>query len=102
MLICVNEYGMKVNLLVSWKSDVDNSSVLTESLTNNVLIGIEGKVTEEEGVGRWVLGITELSSAVVSTLSWCGGITGSGEVNVGLTTINESTLLGSKSGSSIT
>lgn len=81
-------------LLVGWESNVDDGSVLTESLTNGVLVSIERKVTEEESVGRRVLGISKGSSTVVGALFWCSVVAGGREVNVGLTTVNESTLLG--------
>merc|ERR1712098_289001 len=45
------------SLHISWKSDVDDSSVLAESLTDSVLISIEGQVAQEESVGGRVLGV---------------------------------------------
>ena len=69
----------------------------TESLTKSVLVNLEGDVTDEKGVRLWVLGVTVLLGTLVGTLTWSGGVTRSREVNVGLTTIDESTLLSLKS-----
>jgi hypothetical protein len=66
----------------------------TESLAEHVLVGLERDVTDEKGVGLWVLGVTVGLGAGVGAVLWCGVVTGSGEVNVGLATIDESTLLG--------
>jgi hypothetical protein len=66
----------------------------TESLAEHVLVGLERDVADEKGVGLWVLGITVGLGAGVGAVLWCGVVTGSGEVNIGLATIDESTLLG--------
>merc|ERR1712098_1006388 len=87
------------SLHISWKSDVDDSSVLTESLTDSVLISIEGQVAQEESVGGRVLGVAICLSTALSAVSWWCIRTRSGEVNIGLATINHATLLGLKSGS---
>lgn len=71
----------------------------TESVADSALISLEGQVTNEEGIGRRVLLVTECSSAVLGAIPGCSVVTGSGEVDVGLTTIDESTFLGSESSS---
>mgnify|MGYP001596329099 FL=1 len=68
--------------------------MLAESLAEHVLVGLEGDVADEKGVGLWVLGITVGLGASVGAVLWCGVVTGSREVNVGLATVDESTLLG--------
>jgi len=73
----------------------------TKSLTEHILVSLEGNVADEESVRLWVLRVTERLSTLIGTLLWCGVVTGSREVNVGLTTVNESTLLGLESGSGI-
>jgi hypothetical protein len=88
---------MGQDLHVSWESDVSNGAVGTEGLTKSVLVNLEGDVTDEEGVGLWVLGVTVLLGTLGGTLTWSGVVTRSGEVNVGLTTVDESTLLGLES-----
>jgi hypothetical protein len=75
--------------------------VSTESLTNSVLVSIKGKVAKEEGVRRRVLVVAILLSTALSTFLWCGIVTGSGEVDIGFTAINECTLLGLESCGSI-
>jgi len=79
------------------KSDIDNSAMGTEGLTNSILVSIEGKVAKEEGIRRRVLIVAILLSTALSTLPWCGIVTWSRKVNIGLTTINERTLLGLES-----
>lgn len=68
----------------------------TESLAEHILVGLEGNVADEEGVGLWVLLVTVGLGAGVGTLSWSSVVAWGGEVDVGLTTIDQSTLLGSK------
>ncbi len=62
---------MKDNLHISWESNVDDGSMLSESLTDHVLINIKGQVTAEESVRRWVGRVTELGSSGLSTVLWC-------------------------------
>jgi hypothetical protein len=90
----------KENSLVCWKSDVDYSAVLAERLANNIFGGLKREIANEEGISRGVLGVTILLSSALCAVLWCGLVTRSGEVDIGLTTINERTLLGSESGSS--
>jgi hypothetical protein len=71
--------------------------VLAESLAEDVLVGLEGDVTDEKGVGLWVLGVTELGSTLGGALPWRSVVTWSREVDVGLAAIDQSTLLGGKS-----
>jgi len=89
------------DLLISWESNIDNSSMLAEGLTNHVLVSTEGKVTKEEGIGRRVLGVAEGLSTVVGAFTRSVVVTRGGEVDVGLTTIDQRSLLGLESSGGI-
>lgn len=89
----VSETLWCTGLHISWQSDVGNGTVSTESLTKSVLVSLEGDVANEQSIRLWILGITELLSTLVGLLTWCGVVTGGGEVNIGLATINKSSLL---------
>lgn len=85
---------------ISWESDINDSSMLAESLANSVLINIEGQVTQEESVGRRVGGVAKGCSTTLGTLSGRIIGAGSGEVDVGLATVDQSAFLGLESSSS--
>lgn len=92
---------MEGNVHVSWKSDIDDSAVSTESLADDILVGLERDVTNEESVGLWVLLVTVGLGASVGAVLWCSVVAWGREVNVGLTSIDKSTLLGGQSLSGI-
>lgn len=73
----------------------------TEGLTNHVLISTERKVTKEQGIRRRVGGVAELSSTVVGTLLWGIVVTRGGEVDIGLTSIDQCALLGLESSGAV-
>lgn len=89
------------NSHIGWKSDVLDLAVGTESLAEHILIGLERNVADEKGVGFGVLGVTVGLGAGIGTLLWRGVVTWCREVDIGLTTINQCTLLGLESGSGV-
>ena len=89
------------NLLVGWKSDINDSSMLSESFANHILVGSERKVTEEERI-RWrILGVAEFLSTFVGAFLRGVVVARSGEVNVGLTTVNHGAFLGLESSGAV-
>lgn len=87
-------------LHISRKSNVNDSSILAESLTNSILVSIERQITNEQGIRRRVGRVAKLLSTVLGLIS--RSIVGSRgrEVDVGLASVDLSILLGSEGGSS--
>lgn len=78
---------------VSRQTDAEDTTVLAEAVTQSVLRGAEGKVTDEQSVTSGTSLVTERAGTVLGTVTILVVLTSSGVVKVDGTAVNISTLL---------
>jgi len=78
---------------VSGQTDAEDTTVLAEAVTESVLRGAEGKVTDEQSVASGASLVTERAGTVLGTVTILIVLTASGVVKVDGTAVNISTLL---------